>query len=306
MFQFVLWALVISLAVAKEDAFAIDGVLSPGTYFTDAGQQVFLAAGQNSNATSSVSFVRTYNNTPETWTWRVSIADIPIPSPVQDLGLPSANYSAGRHIRNTQYQLGFPTGGRNETLQMLLRDRNMSLEVNAFAVNVGKSAIDGFSNPSNGSCATILSASCIQSIQDATFASAGMRFDISGLQNCSSIFTRDSSGAIGFGVGPFNSSSPDSSGAPLYSGGALSYFDSESYSSTNQTLLDQAKGALNILVLKFTPLARSEGQSVNSDPSILCQVVDKSKVSAATGGLVPSSAVWAIMVLSLLASMIVA
>jgi hypothetical protein len=199
MFQFVLWTLVIPLAAAFDGAFDEDGVLSPGTYFTDAGQQVFLAAGQSSNATSSVSFVRAYNNTPETWTWGVSVADIPIPSPIQDLGLPSANYSAGRHIRNTQYQLSFPTGGRNETLQMLLRDRNMSLFVNAFAVNVEKSAIDGFSNNGNGSCATILSASCIQSIQDATLASAGKQFDVSALDNCSSIFTRGSSGAVGFG-----------------------------------------------------------------------------------------------------------
>ena len=95
----------------------------------------------------------------------------------------------------------------------------------------------------------------------------------------------------------------------------MSYFDSESYSSTNQTILDRAKGALNILVLKFTPLPRSEGPGVNSDPSILCQVVDKSKTSAATdqskpsaatGGPMPSPAVWAVVALGLLASMIVA
>lgn len=199
MFQFVLWTLVIPLAAALDSVPAIDGVLSPGTYSTNAGRQVFLAAGQSSNATSSVSFVRTYNNTPETWTWRVSVADIPIPNPSQDLGSPSADFSAGRHIRNTQYQLSFPTGGRNETLQMLLRERNMSLEVNAFAVDVGKSALDGFSNPSNGSCATILSASCIQSIREATFVAAGKQFDISALDNCSSIFTRNSSGGVIFG-----------------------------------------------------------------------------------------------------------
>jgi hypothetical protein len=199
MFQLVLWTLVISLAAALDSVPAIDGVLSPGTYFTDAGRQVFLAAGQSPNATSAVTFVRTYNNTPEAWAWRVSIADIPIPNPSQDLGLPSADYSAGRHIRNTQYQLSFPAGGRNETLQMLLRERNMSLEVNAFAVNVGKSVLDGFSNPDNGSCATILSASCIQSIREATFAAAGKQFDIAALDNCSSTFTQDSSGAAIFG-----------------------------------------------------------------------------------------------------------
>jgi hypothetical protein len=199
MFRLVLWTLVVPLAAALDSVAAETGPLRPGSSFTDAGRHVYLAAGQSPNATSAVSFVRTYNNTLERWSWRVSIADIPIPSPIQDLGLPSANYSAGQHIRNTQYQLSFPTSGRNDSLQTLLRERDMSLYVNAFAVNVEKSAISGFSNDGDGSCATILSASCIQSIQDATFASAGKQFDISALQNCSSIFARGSSGSAAFG-----------------------------------------------------------------------------------------------------------
>lgn len=56
---------------------------------------------------------------------------------------------------------------------------------------------------------------------------------------------------------------------------ALYYHSSPAFTGNNQTFLNQAKRAVNILALDFRTGPRSQGSGSPDSPSVLCQVVDK-------------------------------
>lgn len=140
------------------------GAQSPGPGAGDNNQElaVFLHAGRHPNDTNAVSFTRVYNNSEETWTWRINVTDIAIPNNIRYLGSSSANYSEGLHVANTQWQLGWP--GDSDSLQKLLEQRNSSLYVTTAIQHLPSNVTKHYSDSDNGNCTALLGANCTQSI----------------------------------------------------------------------------------------------------------------------------------------------
>lgn len=88
--------------------------------------------------------------------------------------------------------------------------------------------------------------------------------------------------------------SPTSNSSTLL-GDPLYYYSSSAFTGGNETLLNQAKSAVNILALTVQAEPRMVGTSSPGDASVLCQVVDKSaRTSGAISGWRQASAAWSL------------
>jgi hypothetical protein len=131
-----MWMLLVFSASAKNNGLPVSGPYKPGIGSTPEALKISEAAGRQLNVTSAVTSTRTYNNIPEIWTWRVNITEIAVPDQISDLGMPSANFSQGLHVANTQWQLEWPTD--DDSLQMFLGKRNQRVQPGALRYDSGR------------------------------------------------------------------------------------------------------------------------------------------------------------------------
>jgi len=173
-------ALFALLCVAQNNGLPSSGPLKPGYGSTPEALKVSEAAGRQPNASSSVTFTRKYNNTDESWTWRINITEIAVPDRVSDLGKDSANFTQGLRVANIQWQLGWPS--EDESLQALLGNRNSSVSFTALVSNKPSNITDRYKNEDNGNCAPVLGDQCTKSLTEA--ASKNTKFDSTTLEGC--------------------------------------------------------------------------------------------------------------------------
>ena len=145
---------------ASDNSLPTFGPSKPGPGTSPEALVISEAAGRTPNATNSVSFTRTYNNAPETWTWRINITDIAAPNRISDLGSPSANFSQGQHFVNTQWQLQWP--GDTQTFQAFLEQRNLTVSFTALVSNKPTNITDKYGT--GGDCGPVLGDECTSSI----------------------------------------------------------------------------------------------------------------------------------------------
>jgi hypothetical protein len=127
------------------------------------GQQAGEEAGRHPNATSSVTFQRSYKNSLETWAWRINITDLAIPNNPNQFGNSSANASLGLHVANTQWELTWPSGADNFT--EFLNERNMSARFAAYLANKPANITDRYNASANGDCTALLGKECLDAIK---------------------------------------------------------------------------------------------------------------------------------------------
>lgn len=145
----------------------IEGFFSPADFESKAGQAAAVAAGRTPNATSNVVFKALVDGTEQMFTWRVNITELTLPNDIQTFGQPSAtNFSKGLHAANTQWQLEWPQGGSNRSLQSFLSDNRqrtffISAGINYAPVSITKS----WTNPRDGNCSSLLGATCVAELQ---------------------------------------------------------------------------------------------------------------------------------------------
>ncbi|KAK0113965.1 hypothetical protein ONS95_014209 [Cadophora gregata] len=265
----------------------INGILSPGRGNTPAAQEVFSSAGRNPVVSSSVSFNRTDFNSLQDWTWRINITDVRLTNDFNDLGEPSANASENVHVVNSQYELLWPgaTESENGTLESYLRSINSSLLMTAVEIVLPEKLTEKYETGMNGSCADVLGSQCTQSLMEAA-ATMEQGFAMEGLAGCG-----DSIGK-GVGIGGIGYEMSPDSNSTTRQGDTLYYRTSAAFTGGNETLLNQAKSAVNILVLDIQAEPRSEGTGSPGAPSVLCQVVDKSATTSAAAGWGQNLARW--------------
>lgn len=182
-----------------------EGNLSPGPFGTLAGELAAKAAGRHPNVTSAVTFDGpTVNGTQQTWTWRLNITDFAIPNNITEYGMPSADYSDGYHVVNTQWQLEWPQGkdNSNQSLQSLLSDNGESLfYVQTFTMMAPSNITNGWTSPSDGSCNSVFGDACTTALIEQ--ASSGAQADYYYVPTCDSTFgialTTPGSTGTGFG-----------------------------------------------------------------------------------------------------------
>jgi hypothetical protein len=229
--QFLLCA---SLAVAQDIRLPVSNTLAPGPVDKPAALQAFTTAGQSPNATSSLSFS-------QSWAWRINITDLAIPNSISDLGDPSASFSKGLRVTNTQWNLQWPNNSSSPTLQSYLFSQNLSLNIAALSLSLPSN----LSAPAdNGSCTPLLGDACERAITSALTGGSPIQ---QAFPECAS-----SIGINGF-------TQPGASGTRLrggvepavYSNSTVFYTTSKTYTRGESTEFDRAKGAVQILALGF-------------------------------------------------------
>jgi hypothetical protein len=93
----------------------------------------------------------------------------------------------------------------------------------------------------------------------------------------------------------------------LERGDTFYYQTTAYYNATNTTLLDLTKGAVQVLVMRLRPNIVKTGVVTETyEPSILCQIVEKSagQAGAAAAWSVSMASVWGVAVLSTLVVML--
>lgn len=193
-----LWAMFALLVPAQNTGLPVSGPLSPGPGRTPEEWRVSEAAGRQPNATNSVTFMRTYNNTPETWTWRINVTDMAIPNQISDLGSPSANFSQGLHVANTQWQLQWP--GNSDSFQSFLRERNVSVSFTALMTNKPSNITDRYNDADNGNCTNMLGDKCTQSLIQTAARGSPIGFaTLEGCENTLAVSGGNQGGGTSFG-----------------------------------------------------------------------------------------------------------
>jgi hypothetical protein len=129
--------LMLSISTISVSATSSSGPLKSGFGRTPEAEQVVTDAGCQPNGTSSIDFTRTFNNTPETWNWRINTTELAVPFPVDDLGKPEANYSQGLKVANIQWQLQWPgSDEEGSSFQSFPKARNATASFEAVIVNL--------------------------------------------------------------------------------------------------------------------------------------------------------------------------
>jgi len=77
--------------------------------------------------------------------------------------------------------------------------------------------------------------------------------------------------------------------------GTLFYSTSHTFTSDNLTLFNEAESAVQLFIMQLVPLNASKS---NTDATVLCQIVDKSKTSAAISWRQSSAAAWAVVMMA--------
>jgi hypothetical protein len=132
----------------------------PGPWTLAEGLNKGEEAGRTPNATRSVTFQHKYENTNETWGWRINITDLAIPNNPNQFGNASANSSENHHVTNTQWQLTWP--GNDDTFNEFLQKRNLTASFAAYIGVLPSNVTNRYdaSNP-NGDCTALLGADCV-------------------------------------------------------------------------------------------------------------------------------------------------
>jgi hypothetical protein len=157
---------VLALLVTSSSALPESGILKSGPGTSPEAQRAAEAAERQPNATSSIDFTRTFNNTPETWTWRINTTELSVPDPFYNLGKADADYSQGLRVANIQWQLRWPGSGDDDgSFQSFLIARNATAQFNTVILSLPSNITDRYPDE-NGNCATVLSEECIQSLTD--------------------------------------------------------------------------------------------------------------------------------------------
>ena len=150
------------------------------------------------NFTDIVHFERTYNNTRESWALRINVTDLPVPDKISDLGTASASFSQGLRVANIQYELQWP--GDKDSLQELLRERNLRVMVYTKIASMPSNITERFDYNDQGNCAAVLGDQCTQSLTDAASKDNGIH--ATRLERCeSTLAVEDYSIATGSKIG---------------------------------------------------------------------------------------------------------
>jgi hypothetical protein len=152
-----------------------------GPWPLTSGQEAGEKAGRHPNATSSVTFQRSYNGEPETWGWRINITDLAIPNNPDQFGNASANASEGYHVANTQWELTWPAGSDNFT--EFLNERNMTASFAAYLANKPANITNRYNASANGDCTALLGKECVDAIKRSA-SSSSTTPDILGNAEC--------------------------------------------------------------------------------------------------------------------------
>lgn len=191
------WTLFALSASAHNAGLPVSGPGKSGVGDTPEALAVSETAGRHPNGTSAVTFSRTYNDVPETWTWRINVTDFAVPDRLDDLGTSEASFSEGFHVANTQWQLDWP--GSDDSFQSFLAERNMTVSFTAYLSHKSSSVINAYVDGDNGNCSSILGDQCTQSL---TESASKYPATIAGLAGCESTLnaeTGDLESALGFG-----------------------------------------------------------------------------------------------------------
>jgi hypothetical protein len=162
-----------------------------GPWRSDEGYKKGEEAGRHPNATRSVTFQHKYQNTDETWGWRVNITDLAIPNNPSQFGNASANSSENHHITNTQWQLTWP--GNEDTFNDFLQNRNVTASFAAYIGVLPSNVTSRYDAAnSNGDCTALLGADCVAGLKSG--ATGTSNIDILGRKGCES--TLDQRGPV--------------------------------------------------------------------------------------------------------------
>jgi len=165
----------LSSAVSAQQSIGlpISGPKKPGPGDTPEALHVSEAAGRHPNATTSVTFQRKYNNTKEEWTWRVNLTEIAVPDDISDLGSPSANFSRGLRVANTQWQLEWPgssdDANNNNTFEAFLQERNLNASFTSLVVKHSSKIANNYDDSDGGDCEKVLGKDCTKALTEAAF-----------------------------------------------------------------------------------------------------------------------------------------
>jgi hypothetical protein len=174
------------------------GVNKVGFPRTPEGEQVFEDAGRQPNATSSVTFKRTFERAEENWTWRINVTEVAVPNNLNDIGKESANYSQGLRVAHTQWQLEWP--GDEETLQDYLARTNRSIRISEMISDKPRNITDRYKDEDNGNCTSVLGDKCTRSLTLAASSSGSVSF--SSVKDCEDTLPINRGGLetnVGFG-----------------------------------------------------------------------------------------------------------
>ncbi|KAF1829643.1 hypothetical protein BDW02DRAFT_573779 [Decorospora gaudefroyi] len=278
-----LWALLALLASAQENnGVPVSGPFKPGFGGTPESQQVMEAAGRHPNATSTVTFARTFNNEEENWTWRINITELNVPNSIYDLGMPEADFSEGLKFANVQWQLQWPgSESGNSDIRSLLAERNATVMFGSIIYSLPANVTDSYSDDDKGDCAPFLGEDCARSVAEddpvywQDYCEGTLNVNIDGIRG---------------GV----STSFDSQWDTKFTADDTLFFHTtDTYTASGEeeppSPFEQAESALNILIFRFR--YDSETQVGPNDPTALCRIVRKSMDSPEQEETPPSAAV---------------
>jgi hypothetical protein len=145
------------------------GAIGPGggsgPWHYDEGFEKGEEAARHPNATNAVTFNRTFDNKPETWTWRINITELAVPNVSWQFGNASANSSLNHHVVNTQWQLQWLGSNASETFRDFLHSRNMTASFGAYIARKPANITDRYDASANGDCTALLGKQCVESLQ---------------------------------------------------------------------------------------------------------------------------------------------
>ncbi|KAI1817292.1 hypothetical protein GGS20DRAFT_592201 [Poronia punctata] len=279
------------------------GPKKPGIGRTPEALLVSEVAGRHPNATTSVNFKRTYNNTEETWSWRINVTELALPDDISDLGTKEAVYSRGWRIANTQWELGWPGKKGDETLEEYLAERNLNASFTTMMATKPASVTANYDDADEGDCEGVLGDECLASIVEA--ARKGETEKLGKLDGCKDTLGAKGHGlddGVGFDITGERRSENESKTSSLHRGDSLLYRASETYETAEDPApLNQAKGALQLFIMHLT--ASNDERGDISGPTVLCRIVDKDAPGeslAVDWGRPATTAVWGIVLLGAL------
>lgn len=160
----------------------------------------FLDAGQHPNASRTVNFTRTDNNTTSDWSWRIAVSDLRVPSPISSLGTENASYAGDFHITNAQFQLTWPQadGGQNQSLQEFLGAQKLIMKVTVSQFLPTKDQLENYSGSPDGNCTAVIGSDCMAAL--ARDGASYLPYDSQFYTACSKMFPTEARGAIAGGI----------------------------------------------------------------------------------------------------------
>jgi hypothetical protein len=189
---------------------------SPGPWPLEEGYKKGEEAGRHPNATRAVTFDRQYENSQETWGWRINITELDIPNNPNQFGNASANSSENHRVTNTQWQLTWP--GNENNFNEFLKKRNVRASFAGYIGNKPSNVTNGFNASStNGDCTALLGAECVAGLKR---GAVGTTLKITGNQGCDdTLDLRDADGASFYNSAIGWSKSPQRDTTPQISSG---------------------------------------------------------------------------------------